>query len=243
MGGRRVARGARLARSPSRGSRSLLLLLTWRPEDLDDLASAFAATVDALPSAVSVPLRRLDGDDVERLVAAASTMGGPSMAADALLEESEGLPLFVVEALAAGTSTVEGPTRSVRALLRERLATVSETAGQVLSAAAVIGRSFDLPLVRGASGRSEDETVTALEELVRRGIVREVPGGSGGRLRLRARQAPRRRVRRDQPRPSPPAPSSDRRAPPGRGRGPGRPRPPCPGRDPRACGGPGGGGG
>ena len=155
--------------------RSLLLLLTWRPEDLDDLASAFAATVDALPSAVSVPLRRLDGDDVERLVAAASTMGGPSMAADALLEESEGLPLFVVEALAAGTSTVEGPTRSVRALLRERLATVSETAGQVLSAAAVIGRSFDLPLVRGASGRSEDETVTALEELVRRGIVREVP--------------------------------------------------------------------
>jgi predicted ATPase len=156
-------------------SRSLLLLLTWRPEDLDDLASAFAATVDALPSAVSVPLRRLDGDDVERLVAAASTMGGPSMAADALLEESEGLPLFVVEALAAGTSTVEGPTRSVRTLLRERLATVSETAGQVLSAAAVIGRSFDLPLVRGASGRSEDETVTALEELVRRGIVREVP--------------------------------------------------------------------
>ena len=156
-------------------SRSLLLLLTWRPEDLDDLGSAFAATVDALPSAVSVPLRRLDGDDVERLVAAASTMGGPSMAADALLEESEGLPLFVVEALAAGTSTVEGPTRSVRALLRERLATVSETAGQVLSAAAVIGRSFDLPLVRGASGRSEDETVTALEELVRRGIVREAP--------------------------------------------------------------------
>ena len=156
-------------------SRSLLLLLTWRPEDLDDLGSAFAATVEGLPSAVAVPLRRLGRDDVERLVAAASTMGGPSMAAGALLEESEGLPLFVVEALAAGTSMVEGPTRSVRALLRERLATVSETAGQVLSAAAVIGRSFDLPLVRGASGRSEDEAVTALEELVRRGIVREAP--------------------------------------------------------------------
>jgi len=93
---------------------------------------------------------------------------------DALLAESEGLPLYLVEALAAGTSGAEGPGRSVRTLLRERLATVNETAAQVLSAAAVIGRSFHLHLVRGTSGRSEDETITALEELVRRGIVREL---------------------------------------------------------------------
>src|SRR3972149_3219523 len=50
------------------------------------------------------------------------------------------------------------------------------TATQVLSAAAVIGRSFHLHLVHGTSGRSEDETIGALEELVRRGIVRELGG-------------------------------------------------------------------
>ena len=67
--------------------------------------------------------------------------------------------------------------RSVHALLRERLGSVGETATQVLSAAAVIGRSFDLATVRAASGRSEEETVDALDESMRRGIVREVPGG------------------------------------------------------------------
>jgi tetratricopeptide (TPR) repeat protein len=67
----------------------------------------------------------------------------------------------------------------VAALLRERLGSVGETSAQVLSAAAVIGRSFDLATVRAASGRSEEETVDALEESMRRGIVREVPGGGG----------------------------------------------------------------
>ncbi len=155
--------------------RPLLLLFTWRPEDLDELGSTFVATIEALPDATAIPLRRLGREHVEQLVAAASVAEQPPVAVDALLQESEGLPLYVVEALATGTGVIEGPARSVRTLLRERLASVGETAGQVLSAAAVIGRSFTLPLVRGTSGRSEDETVTALEELVRRGIVREVP--------------------------------------------------------------------
>src|SRR6478609_6216845 len=53
------------------------------------------------------------------------------------------------------------------------------TATQVLAAAAVIGRSFDLATVRAASGRTEEETVDALEEAMRRGIVREVGGRPG----------------------------------------------------------------
>ncbi len=71
----------------------------------------------------------------------------------------------------------------VQALLRERIGSVSETAGQVLAAAAVIGRTFDLPTVRYASGRSDEETVDALEELSRRGIVREMPGLTAGAVR------------------------------------------------------------
>ena len=43
----------------------------------------------------------------------------------------------------------------------------------------MIGRSFDLATVRHASGRSEEETVAAMEELIRRGIVREVPEATG----------------------------------------------------------------
>lgn len=154
--------------------RPLLLLLTWRPEDLEELGTPFVSTIEDLPGVTAVALHRLDRPAVERLVKAAISMGLPEPGVDALLAESEGLPLYLVEALTSGTSAVEGPARSVRTLLRERLATVSETAAQVLSAAAVIGRSFHLNLVHGTSGRSEDETISALEELVRRGVVREL---------------------------------------------------------------------
>ena len=162
--------------------RPILLLLTWRPEDLDELGAAFAETIEDMPGSVTVTLQRLDRDAVQRLVAAGVASGLRPMPVDALLAESEGLPLYLVEALAAGTSRPEGAGRSVRALLRERLATVSQTATQVLAAAAVIGRSFDLRLVQGASGRSEDETLAAVEELVRRGLVRELEAGRGAVL-------------------------------------------------------------
>ena len=131
--------------------------------------------VQGLPGVVSVRLERLDDVVVGALVDAAVAAGLPAWDAAALAAESEGLPLYVVEALMAGPGADgHAPPRGVRALLRERLASVSETAGQVLAAAAVIGRSFDFATVRAASGRSDDETVTSLEELVRRGIVREL---------------------------------------------------------------------
>ena len=124
----------------------------------------------------TITLDRLAGPDVAALVAAA---GGGAAGWDAgdLAAESEGLPLYVVEALAAGPGAASEAPRGVRALLRERLASVGETATQVLATAAVIGRTFDLGTVRVASGRSEDEAIDALEELVRRAIVREVDRG------------------------------------------------------------------
>jgi tetratricopeptide (TPR) repeat protein len=67
----------------------------------------------------------------------------------------------------------------VRDLLRGRLRTVGETAGQVLTAAAVVGRSFDFDTVRAASGRGEEETLAALEELTSRRLIREVGGAAG----------------------------------------------------------------
>jgi DNA-binding SARP family transcriptional activator/tetratricopeptide (TPR) repeat protein len=160
--------------------RSLAIVVTYRPEDLDDAATSMVAALGGLPGSISVMLRRLDRADVATLIAAATSLGAAPIDADRLSAESEGLPLYVVEAMAAGQEGLaEGPPRGVRALLRERLSTVGEAATQILSAAAVIGRAFDAAMVRVASGRSEDETITALEELVHRGIVREVQDGRG----------------------------------------------------------------
>jgi tetratricopeptide (TPR) repeat protein len=62
----------------------------------------------------------------------------------------------------------------MRALIRERIGSIDGAAKQLLTAAAIIGRSFDLATVRRASGRSDDETVEGLDQLVRRGLVREI---------------------------------------------------------------------
>ncbi|HEY6568948.1 MAG TPA: AAA family ATPase, partial [Candidatus Limnocylindrales bacterium] len=166
--------------------RPLLLVLTWRPEDLDEPGAAFAETLSAVDGVLPVRLDRLDRGAVADLVEAAAANGLPQVETDRLLAESEGLPLFVVEALQGAGAAEGGPddqsARTVRALIRERLASVTETGSQVLAAAAAIGRSFDADLVRGSSGRSEDETVNALEELVRRGLVREIGASPGARF-------------------------------------------------------------
>jgi tetratricopeptide (TPR) repeat protein len=44
----------------------------------------------------------------------------------------------------------------------------------------VIGRSFDVESLRAVCGRSDDEVVAALEEMLRRGVVREPAGEASG---------------------------------------------------------------
>ena len=94
--------------------------------------------------------------------------------------QTEGLPFFVAEYLhmlahdpAAGAGAAWRAPTSVRDFLHARLAPVTEVGRQVLAAAAVIGRSFDLATVTAASGRSDDEAVTALEELLALRLVVE----------------------------------------------------------------------
>ena len=78
--------------------RPLLVLLAWRPEDLDETTAGVTERLVAAPATV-VALGRLDRAAVTQL--AASTTSDPAVI-DRLLEASEGLPLYVVEALAAG---------------------------------------------------------------------------------------------------------------------------------------------
>lgn len=164
--------------------RPVLLLLAWRREDLTPNGLATANDVVRLSTATSLSLRRLDRDEVAAIVRAMRPGDdADDTLIDAFAADSEGLPLHVVAALASGEPPGSAMPRGVQVLLHERIASVGETAAQVLSAAAVIGRSFDLATVRQASGRSEEETVDAIEELMRRSIVREVPVAVGPSVR------------------------------------------------------------
>jgi DNA-binding SARP family transcriptional activator/Tfp pilus assembly protein PilF len=133
-----------------------------------------------------VTLSRLNLLSVQELVLSASPNSKVLKAGlvERLYQETEGLPFFLIEYLLAitnGVLSVESenwsPPGSVRELLYSRLNSVSETGRQLLGAAAVIGRSFDFDTLREVSGRSEEETVNALEELIAQGLVEEVHSG------------------------------------------------------------------
>jgi predicted ATPase/DNA-binding SARP family transcriptional activator len=168
----------------------VFMLLAWRHEptsvqqDLEELRR------QAQRAGAYLNLGRLTRPQVSDLVhqLAANGLQLPQDLDEQLYQESEGLPLFVVEYLTALAESQQAGgdwpmPPSVRQALQARLASVSEASWQVLSSAAVIGRSFDFDILREASARSEAEVVVALESLLGRGLISERPAGEGGQLR------------------------------------------------------------
>jgi DNA-binding SARP family transcriptional activator len=154
----------------------LCIVATWRSEQVlgGHRLRRLAAEAQRAGGATVLRLAPLSQPQVAELVLAVA----PARAGQAawLYQETEGLPFFLTEYLAVAPGDApEGPLPGgVRELLQSKLGQVSEAGRQLLATAAVIGRSFDFDTVRGASGRSEEETVAALEELTERGLVREV---------------------------------------------------------------------
>lgn len=153
--------------------RPLVLVMAGRtPYEHALRRSAAAAIVEGRGAVVH--LERLSEAAVAELLRATRGEDVPPAVALQLWERTEGVPLFVLEYLRTLDHSGEWPVPAgARELVRARLGPVTETARQTLSAAAVIGRSFDTDAVRLVSGRTEDETVTSLEELVEHGLLRE----------------------------------------------------------------------
>jgi predicted ATPase/DNA-binding SARP family transcriptional activator len=129
-------------------------------------------------------LTRLKPNHVEDLVRAIRATGLelPEGLGQRLYQEAEGLPFFIVEYLTALQEDSRWQTDgfsmpgSVRDLLRSRLSGVDEAGLQLLTTAAVIGRSFDYEILREVSGRSEAETIAAIETLLNQKIISEQDG-------------------------------------------------------------------
>lgn len=149
----------------------LLILATWRREDLTEQLAAVVRAADRENRGRSELLDRLQRDAVAVLV---RSVPERHLDVDAVVAESEGLPLYIAELIASTGEPTGSIPRGVRSVLVGRLAGVGGSAAQILAAAAVLGRSFDFDLVRQTSGRTPDETVDGVELLVKRGILREV---------------------------------------------------------------------
>jgi predicted ATPase len=162
--------------------RPLLLVVAWRSEAVPPghRLRRLAADLTRDGRAAIVGPARLNEHEVAELVQVAQPDAAALQLARRVYLESEGLPLFVAEYLAVlhsgGERVEEALPAEVRGVLDARLGGLGDVARQVLGAAAVLGRSFDLDGARHASGRTDEETVAALEELVSQGVVKEVSG-------------------------------------------------------------------
>ncbi len=165
----------------------LLIIATWCTSNvpLNHRLRQMAAEAARRQAATLLTLPPLDEGAIGDLLAAGAAGELPAGTdyrglAQRLHIETRGLPLFVVEYVNLLRSGTLAPLAAkwpaphgVRQFLHERLAGLSETAQQVISTAAVIGHSFDTETVVAASGRSEDEAVGALEELLALRLILE----------------------------------------------------------------------
>jgi tetratricopeptide (TPR) repeat protein len=105
-------------------------------------------------------------------------VGGDENAARQLREKTGGVPLLVNEALTSdddGLPSTPGMARYMEARLLE----IGDLGRQILTAAAALNGICDATLLRETSGRSEEEVVEAVEELVAAGLLREIPESDG----------------------------------------------------------------
>ncbi|WP_204079921.1 ATP-binding protein [Mycobacterium riyadhense] len=180
----------------------LLFLCTYRDSEIDanHPLSALLADLRREAGVEWVALQGLAQQEVESLIAAAAghelTAKGRRLAA-AVCRESDGNPFFVTEILrdlVESGGIVQGDggqyvvtaeigklriPRSVRDVVAQRIHRLGPDVVSVLSAAAVIGREFDLELLSVVSERCEDDLLAALESAVAGSVLRESPEALG----------------------------------------------------------------
>jgi len=168
----------------------LLTLATYRPGEADPAHTManLALQLQRQGSAIILRLSRLSQDDLAQWMGGAS----PSVVTN-IYQHTEGNPLFILETqralLEAGELHLEegqwvetAPPEnlpipdSVRQVIQMRLARLAPSTSRALDVAAVIGRTFDFDVLERAWGQGEEATLEALDELLRRRLIRE---GSG----------------------------------------------------------------
>jgi DNA-binding SARP family transcriptional activator len=163
----------------------VLALVSVRDEELVD-APGVGRHLEELAAGtdLALTLGPLSRPDVATLVHALGRPGTEAPAVAAMTERvwaaSGGNPLLAVEAtraygedphveLASGSAFAD----RIRGLLAGRLRRVSEPARAILTVAAVVARDATFPLLQRAAGLGESEAAAAVEELVRRRLLRE----------------------------------------------------------------------
>src|SRR6266487_2842482 len=165
-------------------SRPLLLLLTYRGEEVYPALAHFLAMLDRERAALECSLTTLTMDEVHAMLRAIFQLRRPVRRdfLEALYHLTEGNPFFVEEVvkslLAVGDIFFTGSLwdrkplaelhipRSVSDAVQQRISLLSEEARETLELAVVVGRHVDFSLVQALSGRPEPELTQCIESLI-----------------------------------------------------------------------------
>jgi DNA-binding SARP family transcriptional activator len=159
----------------------VLLVATWRQEETraeHPLPAALLAWREQ-GRLLQIELARLTAGETAELAAALAGQPVDTQLAEALYRHTEGNPLFLVETVRSNLGNIPDEALlppKIQAVLQRRLAQLSPAARRLLDVAAVVGRSFTIDVLGGASGAGEDELFSALDELWQRRIVRDQAG-------------------------------------------------------------------
>jgi len=165
----------------------ILLLLTYRNDELHASLVHFLAVLDQARLASELALDRLSQADVETMIAAIFEQSQPIKKefAGAIYSLTDGNPFFVEETLKALMALgdiyygMSGWTRkplselniprSIQDNVQRRIEQLSENTRQLLSLAATAGRRFDVGLLQHLTQYPETELLTHLTQPMRRG--------------------------------------------------------------------------
>jgi hypothetical protein len=181
----------------------LFIACTYRDVELD-VMRPFAQTLETLLRqrlATRISLRRLEASGVELMLRSLSGQPPPSSLSRIIFQETEGNPFFVEEvfhhlAEDGKLFDLNGSFRpdlrvenlqvpeGVRLVIGRRFQKLSESARRVLTAAAIIGRTFSLSLLEKLESAQPDAALDAVEEAERAHLVEAEPAGRDARYRF-----------------------------------------------------------
>lgn len=169
-------------------NQAILLILTWRSDDVTPALTRCLATIERTRIAVEHHLASLSLTDTERMVNA--LLPDRNVVHHGFVEQlyrlTDGNPFFIEESLQSlllmenETASWDWHTleqlripRTVQASVQQRISLLTPNAKQVLTIAAVIGRQFDFELLLNLTGQSENELLKYLREIIHIKLVTE----------------------------------------------------------------------
>jgi DNA-binding SARP family transcriptional activator/tetratricopeptide (TPR) repeat protein len=167
---------ARIARAP------VLIVATYREEEVGRLHGlrAVLRTLRAQNLLTEFSPGLLTEADVFEIVTHVASVEGDKVSiARRLFERSEGNPLFLNEIVDAMADSPAEPAATLQKTVEARVARLSPAAKSFVEIASAAGSGFDVEVIREVTGWTGSQATDALDELLSRRLVRELPGRHG----------------------------------------------------------------